>query len=181
MYRGHLGRPDSCQPICFEREYVGSVLDFMHEIMRRFDSEPITRDEHEQEHINAQGNNVCVLRPTPLPPAQLQIVSHIKKAHIHLCCSGQEIIETWPSLDLLHPLGDYDAAKDIMRYQEQSQYPYKSSTLRLLPGNFVIFFKNQAYRAGIQDKMYSGKNTRTIVVKLPMDAFVPQQRQAARR
>jgi YhcH/YjgK/YiaL family protein len=93
------------------------------------------------------------------PAEQCRFESHRKYIDIQYCIEGGEQIDLqWASR--LEPDGEFDPSKDLQFYQHQAG----GTTLRMTPGDFAIFFPEDAHRP----KVHDGENSsvRKLVVKI---------------
>lgn len=162
MIFGHIDRPDSYQGLGLSP----AIIDVLREMRR------MKLGYMPDERINTRGKELRLLRHSLTPRDDTLIVSHVRKARIHLCCGGKETIDTWPSLDMLDPHERYDDLGDHMYYRERSQYLEVFSRLIMLPGSFVIFLGNEAYRANVRDVVFGGDIVVKVVAQIPMELLL---------
>lgn len=102
--------------------------------------------------VNIHGYDTC-------PVEQCRFESHRKYVDIQYCIEGGERIDLqWASR--LDPDGDFDQPKDLQFYHPQAG----GTSLQMTPGDFAIFFPQDAHRPRVQDG--TNLSVRKLVVKI---------------
>jgi biofilm protein TabA len=91
-----------------------------------------------------------------------QFEAHKKYIDIQYVISGKEVMNVAPLKSVTKVLVPYNATKDI-----EFVAVSKSVDLKAAPGNFFIFFPDDAHRPGLKDGMNSP--VRKVVIKLKVD------------
>lgn len=99
-----------------------------------------------------------------LPREDCRFESHRRYVDLQYCIRGGELID-YCLLDRLPGNSGYDAEKDFIFHQPPAEY----STLRMTPGDFGIFFPDDAHRP----KVHDGRNAAVhkLVVKIDLKLF----------
>lgn len=93
---------------------------------------------------------------------QCRFESHRRYVDIQYCIDGGELIDhQWSTC--LTPDGAFDTDKDLQFYQHQDA----GTALRMTPGDFAIFFPEDAHRPKVADGKHP--SVRKLVVKLGYD------------
>lgn len=86
--------------------------------------------------------------------------AHKKYADIQLLLSGNERID-FTNIDMLEVKTPYDASRDVMFFN----LPDKVNTLYLKPGNFALFYPEDAHRPQMNSSKVACK-VKKVVVKI---------------
>lgn len=99
-----------------------------------------------------------------LPREQCVFESHRRYVDLQYCIRGGELID-YCRLDLLPGNRGYDAEKDFIFHEAPPHF----STLQMEPGDFGVFFPEDAHRPKVRD----GRNAAVhkLVVKIELSLF----------
>lgn len=97
-----------------------------------------------------------------LPREECRFESHRKYVDLQYCIAGGECIDH-ASLARVEPATSYDAETDLLFHRPAVDF----SILRMAPGDFALFWPDDAHRPKVQD----GRNAsvRKLVVKIALD------------
>ena len=97
-----------------------------------------------------------------LPRTECRFESHRQYVDVQYCIEGGEFID-WQLASRLEPDGEFDAAHDLQFYRHQEGM----TSLHMTPGDFSIFFPEDAHRPKVRDGV--NRSVRKLVVKVSCD------------
>jgi len=107
------------------------------ELIRNFD---FASAESGPAEIDGPRLTINVIRGQGKPAAECRLEAHRKYIDIQYLVSGDEQFGWKLTADCRQPLGEFDEAKDVIKYADEPDGWYP-----LLPGTFAVFFPEDAH------------------------------------
>lgn len=139
-----------------------SIWNALEPLMERLHPEmPKSEYVLQQQDITAR---VSLYQTKPIQEGQFE--SHKQHVDIQILLSGSEWIDVAPHKTLI-PYGECDTKNDVQFYKAAD---HNAVRLTMVPGNFALFFPQDAHRPGLNPQG-EVQNVEKVVVKIPTRSF----------